>query len=122
MFRIRATLASAAGTADQPGQAMGQWAEMTQILGMAMAWAFFRGVQLDFTRPNKPTDNSHIESFNGRLRDGCLNVRISLKSDSRYTPYRTLVSLQVGQLNTPSPSPGCDRPSSDSRGCDAPPP
>ena len=38
------------------------------------AWAFYRGIQLDFTRPGKPTDNSHIESFNGRLRDECLNV------------------------------------------------
>lgn len=37
-------------------------------------WAHYRGVQLDFTRPGKPTDNSHIESFNGRLRDECLNV------------------------------------------------
>lgn len=32
-------------------------------------------MQLDFTRPGKPTDNSHIESFNGRLRDECLNVQ-----------------------------------------------
>ena len=39
------------------------------------AWAYERGVQLDFTRPGKPTDNSHIESFNGRLRDECLNVQ-----------------------------------------------
>jgi len=39
------------------------------------AWAFERGVQFDFTRPGKPTDNSHIESFNGRLRDECLNVQ-----------------------------------------------
>ena len=38
------------------------------------AWAFYRGVELDFTRPGKPTDNGHIESFNGRLRDECLNV------------------------------------------------
>jgi putative transposase len=30
------------------------------------AWAFYRGVTLDFTRPGKPTDNGHIESFNGR--------------------------------------------------------
>jgi len=37
-------------------------------------WAYRRGVQLDFTRPGKPTDNGHIESFNGRLRDECLNV------------------------------------------------
>ena len=37
-------------------------------------WAYRRGVQLDFTRPGKPTDNSYIESFNGKLRDECLNV------------------------------------------------
>lgn len=37
-------------------------------------WAYRRGVQLDFTRPGKPTDNGHIESFNGRRRDECLNV------------------------------------------------
>lgn len=37
-------------------------------------WAWQRGVKLDFTRPGKPTDNSYIESFNGRLRDECLNV------------------------------------------------
>jgi putative transposase len=37
-------------------------------------WAWRRGVQLDFTRPGKPTDNSYIESFNGKLRDECLNV------------------------------------------------
>jgi putative transposase len=36
--------------------------------------AYARGVALDFTRPGKPTDNSHIESFNGRLRDEFLNV------------------------------------------------
>ena len=28
----------------------------------------------DFIRPGKPTENGHIESFNGRLRDECLNV------------------------------------------------
>ena len=37
-------------------------------------WAYTRGVQLDFTRPGKPTDNSDIESFNGKRRDECLNV------------------------------------------------
>jgi putative transposase len=37
-------------------------------------WAFARGVQLDFTRPGKPAENAFIESFNGRLRDECLNV------------------------------------------------
>ncbi len=37
-------------------------------------WAWRRGVQLDFIRPGKPVENGLIESFNGRLRDECLNV------------------------------------------------
>jgi putative transposase len=37
-------------------------------------WSYRRGIRLDFTRPGKPTDNGHIESFNGRLRDECLDV------------------------------------------------
>ena len=36
-------------------------------------WAYFNGVKIDFSRPGKPTDNAVIESFNGRLRDECLN-------------------------------------------------
>ena len=31
-------------------------------------------VILDFSRPEKPTDNAYIESFNGSFRDGCLNT------------------------------------------------
>jgi putative transposase len=37
-------------------------------------WAYWRGVQLDFIRPGKLVENAFIESFNGRLRDECLNV------------------------------------------------
>ena len=37
-------------------------------------WAYRRGVKLDFIHPGKPTENGHIESFNGRLRDECRNV------------------------------------------------
>jgi len=37
-------------------------------------WAYAHGVRLDFSRPGKPGDNPFIESFNGRLRDECLNV------------------------------------------------
>ena len=36
-------------------------------------WAYANSVQLDFSRPGKPTDNALIESFNGRLRAECLN-------------------------------------------------
>lgn len=37
-------------------------------------WAYDNGVVLDFSRPGKPTDNPFIESFNGSMRDECLNV------------------------------------------------
>jgi putative transposase len=44
-------------------------------------WAYFNGVKLDFSRPGKPTDNAVIESFNGRLRDECLNQHWFLSLD-----------------------------------------
>jgi putative transposase len=37
------------------------------------AWAYSKGVKLDFIRPGKPNENAFIESFNGRLREECLN-------------------------------------------------
>jgi putative transposase len=37
------------------------------------AWAYLRGIRLDFIRPGKPVENAFIESFNGRLRDEYLN-------------------------------------------------
>jgi putative transposase len=36
-------------------------------------WAYLNGVELDFSRPGKPTDNALIEAFNGRFRQECLN-------------------------------------------------
>lgn len=30
-------------------------------------------MKLDFIRPGKPIENAYIESFNGRLRQECLN-------------------------------------------------
>jgi putative transposase len=39
------------------------------------AWAYLQGIDVDFIRPGKPVDNAHIESFNGRLRDECLNSK-----------------------------------------------
>lgn len=37
-------------------------------------WAYDHGVVMDFSRPGRPTDNPFIESFNGSLRDECLNI------------------------------------------------
>lgn len=30
-------------------------------------------VELDYSRPGKPTDNAFIESFSGKTRQECLN-------------------------------------------------
>jgi len=37
-------------------------------------WAYHHKVRIDFSRPGKPTDNCYMETFNGSLRDECLNV------------------------------------------------
>ncbi|WP_409049963.1 IS3 family transposase [Agrobacterium vitis] len=44
-------------------------------------WAYHRGVVLDFSRPGKPTDNSYIESFNGKFRAECLNAHWFMSLD-----------------------------------------
>ena len=36
-------------------------------------WAHRHGVALSFIQPGKPVQNAFIESFNGKLRDECLN-------------------------------------------------
>lgn len=40
------------------------------------ALAYRKGVTLDFVRPGKLCENGFIESFNGRLRDECLNTHL----------------------------------------------
>ena len=45
-----------------------------EFCGKAMlTWAHARGVRLFLIEPGKPNQNAYIESFNGRLRDECLN-------------------------------------------------
>jgi len=45
------------------------------------SWAYRNKVQLDFIRPGKPVENAFIESFNGRLRDECLNGNLFFSLD-----------------------------------------
>lgn len=48
-----------------------------EFAGKAMeTWGYKNGVKLDLIRPGKPVENGYIESFNGRLRDECLNGEI----------------------------------------------
>ena len=45
------------------------------------AWAYQRGVKLHFIRPGKPVENAYAESFNGKLRNECLNENWFLSLD-----------------------------------------
>jgi len=48
-------------------------------------WAYQNAVYLDFIRPGRPVENGYIESFNGRLRDECLNVEVFFSlADARH--------------------------------------
>jgi len=40
------------------------------------SWAYKHGIELDFIPPGKPVENAYVESFNGRLRDECLNTHL----------------------------------------------
>ena len=46
-----------------------------------MRWPTSTSIALDFIRPGKPVENAFIESFNGRIRDECLNTRWLLSLD-----------------------------------------
>jgi putative transposase len=37
-------------------------------------WTYLNKVELDVSRPGKPTDNAFIEALNSRLRQECLNA------------------------------------------------
>ena len=56
-----------------------------EFRGRALAaWSEERGVRLAFIQPGKPAQNAFAESFNGRLRDECLNANwFTSLSDAR---------------------------------------
>jgi len=56
-----------------------------EFRGRALAaWSEERGVRLEFIQPGKPAQNAYAESFNGRLRDECLNANwFTSLSDAR---------------------------------------
>jgi putative transposase len=49
------------------------------------AWVYRHGIELQFTRPGRPVENGFIESFNGRLRDECLNTHAFLSLEQLRT-------------------------------------
>jgi putative transposase len=57
-------------------------AAVPRLTGANQEWA------MDFIRPGKPVENGYIESFNGKLRDECLNVEVFFNlADARRKLY-----------------------------------
>jgi putative transposase len=75
-------------------------AEFTgQLMDM---WAYHHGVHLDFLRPGKPTDNAFIESFDGTLRDKCLNLNwFETLEDAQATIEAWLIEYNDSQSHMP---------------------
>lgn len=76
-------------------------------------WAYENQVTLDYSRPGRPTDNPFIESFNGSLRDECLNTNWFLSLEdakdkielwrrdyNEYRPHSSLQGLTPNQAET----------------------
>ncbi len=53
-------------------------------------WAYHNQVQIDFSRPGKPTDNAHVESFNGTLRAECFRCALVRDADRGEASHRGL--------------------------------
>ncbi len=51
-----------------------QWTELTSQA--VLAWCQDTGVEWHYIAPGKPQQNGFVESFNGRLRDECLNEHL----------------------------------------------
>lgn len=61
-------------------------------------WAHRHGVAISFIQPGKPVQNAFIESFNGRLRDECLNESyFTSLSDAQLTIEAWRKDLQRNQ-------------------------
>lgn len=70
-----ADVPTGAATGEDPGR---QWPGSSPVLDH---WAYVNGVVLDSSRHGKPTENAYVESFNGWLRDECLNTHWFLSLD-----------------------------------------
>ncbi len=86
----REALATAARTRFRAYQVIGELDRLARIRGKPRSirvdngpefagrlldqWAYLNKVELDFSRPGKPTGNAYIEALNSRLRQECLNA------------------------------------------------
>ena len=73
-----------------------------------LAWCVERRIELVHIQPGKPTQNAQVESFQGRLRDECLNVSWFSESVGRAAQDRGLARgvqsrAAAQQLGLPDP-------------------
>ena len=95
----------------------------TELTSMAiLRWSAERRVSWHYIAPGKPTQNAFVESFNGRLRDECLNetlftslahARVTLAAWQRdynhVRPHSGLAGAtpaEAAARSTPQPGPG----------------
>ena len=84
-----------------------------RALTVVDSFSYEHNVTLDFSRPGKPTDNPFIESFNGSLRDECLNLNWFLSLDdaqqkveawrvdcNEYRPHQSLGDMTPNEFVT----------------------
>jgi len=62
-------------------------------------WAYWNHVELDYSRPGKPSDNALVEAFNSRFRQECLNQHWFLTLEDA----RAKVSAWRNEYNTERP-------------------
>lgn len=62
-------------------------------------WALQHGIDLEFTQPGKPTQNSYVERFNRTFREEVLNFYVF----SRLSEIRTIVDAWVQEYNEQRP-------------------
>lgn len=74
-----------------------------EFTGKAMlTWAYRNKVALRLIEPGKPNQNAYVESFNGRLRDECLNEHWF----TSLLHARTIIAGWVREYNEERPKPG----------------
>ena len=91
-----------------------------ELRGRALdQWAYEHGVRLQFIEPGKPIQNAHIESFNARLREECLNQHVFVSLDdarskiekwrveyNRERPHSSLGNLTPEEFAVQAANPG----------------
>ena len=69
------------------------------VSGQFAGWALQHGIDLEFTQPGKPTQNSYVERFNRTFREEVLNFYVF----SRLSEVRTIVDAWVQEYNEQRP-------------------